>query len=196
MRITGTLATLIRNYRQNDRPVAATKRRPRASDVNYALTENGRYRRVGAKGRGVEGAKLSANDRRRALVNGQPALLFLDTTGKPLEPAVWDARLTEANKRLAEAGWDLHVTSHDLRHTYAVHRLDHLVRKAAAKAEIEAPRPGSAAWSIMAATQPLHQLQIELGHSRFTSTLRYLTPDLDPSEFRWAQQLLNEELAQ
>ncbi len=135
-------------------------------------------------------SRISRMDRARLVIvtkQGtpvEPGLLFLaSTNGRPMyQGSAVDKRFQAARKRLKDAGNDLAVTPHDLRHTYAVHRLNQLVQAYAGKLEID--RGGDFLTDI-AATEPLRMLQDELGHQSFRSVLKYLRPDASRLRFDW-----------
>lgn len=159
----------------------------------YGFIETGRVRRD---------PEIGIAERKRMVVVDQnqvplePALLFLTIHGKPL--CLSDAvgtRFRDAKRRLFETGRGFTVTPHDLRHTYAVHRLHQLTIEAAQQAQREdLPEPGSSVWTDIAATEPLRKLQDELGHSNYTSCLRYLNPGRSPQQFSWALESWPKEI--
>ena len=58
----------------------------------------------------------------------EPAALWLADSGRPMRPAAWEAAFLRAGARCRGRGFDLHVTPHMLRHTFAVHMLSLLIQ--------------------------------------------------------------------
>jgi site-specific recombinase XerD len=101
---------------------------------------------VAFQGRGVTidagGARLSrrrldvmrSGERARLVVLApdgtptEPAVLWLTDGGHPMRPTAWEAAFLRADARCRAQGFDLHVSPHMLRHTFAVYMLSLLIR--------------------------------------------------------------------
>lgn len=106
---------------------------------------------------------------------GEPLALWLNEAGRPMTPAAWAAVFRRASKRCGDAGLDLVVTPHALRHTFATHMLSMLIREQIGSVLGDGPPgdPGSAVYRRMI-DDPLQKLQRLLGHASIASTYIYL----------------------
>lgn len=119
-----------------------------------------------------------------------PMSLWLTEQGTPMTSDAWEAIFAQASTRCCRLGYELYVTPHMLRHTFAVHMLAQLIR-----AQIGAlfERPSEEADQRADAYRrlagdPLRTLQKLLGHASITSTYIYLENVLE------AQALIDDAL--
>jgi site-specific recombinase XerD len=108
----------------------------------------------------------------------EPLSLFIGNTGKPPSLRRWHEYFKCANDRLASMGFGPPavpdaVTTHDLRHTFAVVMLRGL-QEIAARIEASRPRTGTGTISEHIIHNPLLTLQRLLGHASPSSTMVYL----------------------
>lgn len=108
----------------------------------------------------------------------EPLSLFLGNTGRPPSARRWHQYFHDANERLAAFGFGppkmpAAVTTHDLRHTFAVVMLRGL-QEIAAKIEATRPRTGTGTISEHIVHNPLLTLQRLLGHASPATTMIYL----------------------
>jgi site-specific recombinase XerD len=127
-------------------------------------------------------SRLAPQARRSALLMNAdgtihaPMSLWLTEQGMPMTTDTWEAIFAQASARCCRLGYNLYVTPHMLRHTFAVHMLAQLIR-AQIGALFERP-PGETDQRADAyrrlAGDPLRTLQKLLGHATITSTYIYL----------------------
>jgi site-specific recombinase XerD len=123
----------------------------------------------------------------------EPAALWLADNGCPMRPAAWEATFSRAGARCRGRGFDLHVTPHMLRHTFAVHMLSLLIQ-AQIGAMVTKPDQNGAVYRRVIG-DPLQKLQRLLGHSSIASTYIYLDSLeesralVDAAASRWADDL-------
>ena len=108
----------------------------------------------------------------------EPLSLFLGNTGKPPSARRWHQYFQDANSRLASLGvgppmLPAAITTHDLRHTFAVVMLRGL-QQIAVKIEATRPRTGTGTISEHIVHNPLLTLQRLLGHASPATTMVYL----------------------
>jgi site-specific recombinase XerD len=126
---------------------------------------------------------LLAPERRSRLIcrshNGapEPALLWLTEAGLPVAAATWESIFRRASLRCRDHGIDIDVSPHSLRHTFAVHMLEMLIREQIGA--VLDSRNGTAAGAGDAAYRrmigdPLQKLQRLMGHASIASTYIYL----------------------
>lgn len=121
---------------------------------------------------------MHPNERARLIVAGpdgmpaEPAALWLTDNGQPMRPAAWEAAFLRADARCRSQGFDLHVTPHMLRHTFAVYMLSLLIREQIGQVVAPHDRHGAVYRRIVG--DPLQKLQRLLGHSSIASTYIYL----------------------
>jgi site-specific recombinase XerD len=141
-------------------------------------------------------SRLAPHERRSALLycsNGTveaPMSLWLTEQGTPMTSDAWEVIFAQASARCCRLGYELYITPHMLRHTFAVHMLAQLIR-----AQIGAlfERPPDAtdqradAYRRLAG-DPLRTLQKLLGHASIASTYIYLENVLE------AQALIDDAL--
>ncbi len=119
-----------------------------------------------------------------------PMNLWLTEQGTPMTSDTWEAIFAQASARCCRLGYELYVTPHMLRHTFAVHMLAQLIR---AQIGVLFERPPDDP-SVRAdayrrlAGDPLRTLQKLLGHAMITSTYIYLDNVLE------AQALIDDAL--
>lgn len=116
--------------------------------------------------------------------------LWLTEQGSPITSDNWEAIFAQASARCSLLGYELYVTPHMLRHTFAVHMLAQLIR-AQIGALFERPTDDLSrhadAYRRLAG-DPLRTLQKLLGHATITSTYIYLDNVLE------AQALIDDAL--
>jgi site-specific recombinase XerD len=108
----------------------------------------------------------------------EPLSLFLGNNGQPLSQRRWHQYFRDANERLTALGhgppkMPPAVTTHDLRHTFAVVVLRGL-QTAAATFERSRPKTGTGTISEHIVHNPLLTLQRLLGHASPATTMVYL----------------------
>ncbi len=119
-----------------------------------------------------------------------PMSLWLTEQGTPMTSDSWEAIFTQASARCCRLGYDLYVTPHMLRHTFAVHMLAQLIRAqigALFERPPDDPSVRADAYRRLAG-DPLRTLQKLLGHATITSTYIYLDNVLE------AQALIDDAL--
>jgi site-specific recombinase XerC len=124
--------------------------------------------------------------------------LWLTEHGTPMTSDNWEAIFVQASARCCRLGYELYVTPHMLRHTFAVHMLAQLIRTQIG-ALFERPADDL---SVRAdayrrlAGDPLRTLQKLLGHATIMSTYIYLDNVLeaqaliDDALYRYAEALV------
>lgn len=119
---------------------------------------------------------LTPSDRRRLIAQdtGAPAALWLAENGQPMTPAAWEAVFRRASARCQALGFDLDVTPHALRHTFAVHMLSMLIREQIGTVVHDRTANAGAAVYRRMIGDPLQKLQRLMGHASITSTHIYL----------------------
>jgi site-specific recombinase XerD len=123
----------------------------------------------------------------------EAAALWLADSGRPMRPAAWEAAFLRAGARCRSHGFDLHVTPHMLRHTFAVHMLSLLIQAQIGTVMAKPDHHGAVYRRVIG--DPLQKLQRLLGHSSITSTYIYLDSLeesralVDAAASRWADDL-------
>ncbi len=139
----------------------------------------------GDRTRAVALHRLDAAARRRLFIEHndghlEPAALFLGRNGYMPRPGTWNVVFNSASRRVATfpsatqvAGG---VTPHDLRHTFAVRMMGHLVRSAADayRAHAQAGKAPDQTIGEAVALNPLLTVQRLLGHASPATTTVYL----------------------
>jgi len=125
---------------------------------------------------------LSPKSRSRLICRGdngtpEPALLWLTETGLPVAAATWESIFRRASLRCRDHGIDIDVSPHSLRHTFAVHMLEMLIREQIGA--VLDSRNGTVAGAGDAAYRrmigdPLQKLRRLMGHASIASTYIYL----------------------
>ncbi|HLW01596.1 MAG TPA: tyrosine-type recombinase/integrase [Ktedonobacterales bacterium] len=114
----------------------------------------------------------------------EPLALWLTEQGLPMKTDSWEAIFAQASVRCRQFGFDLEVTPHMLRHTFAVHMLAMLIEEQIGAlfpssgeelGAISDPSTAGAAAYRRLAGDPLRTLQRLLGHASITSTMIYLS---------------------
>lgn len=125
---------------------------------------------------------LSPKNRNRLICQGddgtpEPALLWLTETGLPVTAATWESIFRRASLRCRDHGIDIEVSPHSLRHTFAVHMLEMLIREQIGTVldsrNGTTAAAGDAAYCRMIG-DPLQKLQRLMGHASIASTYIYL----------------------
>lgn len=120
--------------------------------------------------------QLTVSDRSRLVDAGTaaPLALWLTEDGRPMSMAAWEVIFQRASARCRNLGFgDMHVTPHMLRHSFAVHMLNLLLREQIGWVTGEAARPLGPVWRRVIG-DPLLKLQRLMGHARIESTYIYL----------------------
>lgn len=101
----------------------------------------------------------------------EPAVLWLSEIGLPVQPNSWEVVFARASGRCRSYGFDLNISPHQLRHTFAVHMLAMLIQHRIRDATLPAG-PMEGYRQILG--DPLQQVQRLLGHASLTTTYIYL----------------------
>lgn len=154
-----------RGWQAFDRPILIHPRQPGAATLRTL------------DGRSLTLEVLTPEERARLVVCDEdgaprePAVLWLTEIGQPVQPNSWEAVFARASRRCTDAGVPLHVTPHQLRHTFAVHMLAMLIQQRLREASDEA---GAMDGYRHVLGDPLQQVQRLLGHASLTTTMIYL----------------------
>jgi len=106
----------------------------------------------------------------------QPAALWLAQDGNALTPAAWQSIFRRASEKLSKAkGWELHVSPHTLRHTFAVYWLTHLIKAEVMRLDGRSLPDRTEEIYMKIVSDPLRRVQRWLGHSSIMTTQKYLT---------------------
>ena len=100
-----------------------------------------------------------------------PMALWLSEIGVPLQCNAWEAIFLRASRRCADAGFDIRLSPHQLRHTFAVHMLAMLIEQQIGHTALDIS--GMEAYRQLLG-DPLQQVQRLLGHASVTTTYLYL----------------------
>lgn len=100
-----------------------------------------------------------------------PAALWLSEVGLPVRSNSWEAIFLRASRRCQNAGLDIRISPHQLRHTFAVHMLAMLIEQQVGQAKTDVS--GIEAYRQLL-SDPLRQVQRLLGHASITTTYVYL----------------------
>lgn len=101
----------------------------------------------------------------------EPAALWLSEVGLPVQPNSWEVIFARASSRCRSFGFDISISPHQLRHTFAVHMLAMLIQHRLRDAALPAG-PMEGYRQILG--DPLQQVQRLLGHASLTTTYIYL----------------------
>ena len=101
----------------------------------------------------------------------EPAALWLSEVGMPVQPNSWEVIFARASRRCRSFGFDVNISPHQLRHTFAVHMLAMLIQHRIRDAALPA---GSMEGYRQMLGDPLQQVQRLLGHASLTTTYIYL----------------------
>jgi len=101
----------------------------------------------------------------------EPAGLWLTEVGLPIQPNSWEVIFARASQRCQGFGFQINITPHQLRHTFAVHMLAMLIQHRLRDAALPA---GSMEGYRQILGDPLQQVQRLLGHANLTTTYIYL----------------------
>lgn len=138
--------------------------------------------RCGARLRLLEGGEIALDllgpeERGRITICGsdgtpkEPAVLWLSEIGLPVQPNSWEVIFARASSRCISFGFDINISPHQLRHTFAVHMLAMLIQHRLRDAALPAG-PMEGYRQILG--DPLQQVQRLLGHASLTTTYVYL----------------------
>lgn len=100
-----------------------------------------------------------------------PAALWLSEVGLPVRSNSWEAIFLRASRRCDDAGFNIRISPHQLRHTFAVHMLAMLIEQQIGQT-VPDTRGMEAHRQIL--SDPLQQVQRLLGHASITTTYVYL----------------------
>lgn len=100
-----------------------------------------------------------------------PAALWLSEVGLPVRFNSWEAIFLRASRRCHDAGLDIRISPHQLRHTFAVHMLAMLIEQQIGQTSPD--NSGMEAYRQLL-SDPLQQVQRLLGHASITTTYIYL----------------------
>ncbi|RVH53125.1 tyrosine-type recombinase/integrase [Sinorhizobium meliloti] len=120
---------------------------------------------------------LSPEERGRIIVCAddgtprEPAVLWLSEVGLPVQPNSWEVIFARASERCRSFGFDVNISPHQLRHTFAVHMLAMLIQHRLRDAALPAG-PIEGYRQILG--DPLQQVQRLLGHASLATTYVYL----------------------
>ena len=101
----------------------------------------------------------------------EPAVLWLSEIGMPVQPNSWEVAFARASSRCGSFGFDISISPHQLRHTFAVHMLAMLIQHRIRDAALPA---GPMEGYRQVLGDPLQQVQRLLGHASLTTTYIYL----------------------
>lgn len=101
----------------------------------------------------------------------EPAVLWLSEIGLPVQPNSWEVIFARAERRCRSLGFDISISPHQLRHTFAVHMLAMLIQHRIRDAALPA---GPMEGYRQVLGDPLQQVQRLLGHANLTTTYIYL----------------------
>ncbi len=101
----------------------------------------------------------------------EPAALWLSEIGFPVRPNSWEVIFGRASSRCRSFGFDVSISPHQLRHTFAVHMLAMLIQHRIRDAALPA---GPMEGYRQVLGDPLQQVQRLLGHASLTTTYIYL----------------------
>ena len=101
----------------------------------------------------------------------EPAILWLSEIGLPVQPNSWEVAFARASSRGRSFGFDIGISPHQLRHTFAVHMLAMLIQHRLRDAALPA---GPMEGYRQVLGDPLQQVQRLLGHASLTTTYIYL----------------------
>ncbi|WP_455769664.1 tyrosine-type recombinase/integrase [Rhizobium phaseoli] len=101
----------------------------------------------------------------------EPAILWLSEIGLPVQPNSWEVAFARASSRCRSFGFDISISPHQLRHTFAVHMLAMLIQHRLRDAALPA---GPMEGYRQVLGDPLQQVQRLLGHASLTTTYIYL----------------------
>jgi site-specific recombinase XerD len=129
----------------------------------------------GAAGGKISVDRLTPPERARLVEaeTGAPLALWLTEGGRPMPMPSWEAVFTRASQRCRRFGFDLDVTPHMLRHSFAVHMLALLLREQIGWVVCERSQFLGSAYRRLIG-DPLLKLQRLMGHRRVESTYIYL----------------------
>ncbi|WP_375337409.1 hypothetical protein [Rhizobium bangladeshense] len=101
----------------------------------------------------------------------EPAPLWLSEIGMPVQPNSWEVIFARASSRCRSFGFDISISPHQLRHTFAVHMLAMLIQHRLRDATLPS---GPMEGYRQVLGDPLQQVQRLLGHASLTTTYIYL----------------------
>ena len=120
--------------------------------------------------------RFTPEERLRLVLCGEgipeaPAALWLSEVGLLVRSNSWEAIFLRASRRCQNAGLDIRISPHQLRHTFAVHMLAMLIEQQIGHTKPDAS--GMEAYRQLL-SDPLQQVQRLLGHASITTTYVYL----------------------
>lgn len=187
---------LIADYVDFERKIAAAKSTPTVAAPLWLLPDNTTVSDDSGNRRPL--SRVAPRDRRRLLRprsgHTEHAALWLTEGGRPVPSGTWEVAFRRASQRCKEFGFDITVTPHMLRHTFAVNMLSMLIREQVGAIFNPTDTHGAAYRQMLG--DPLRQLQHLLGHANITSTYIYLDSLAEAQELvdaaadRWTEELL------
>ncbi|WP_054313308.1 site-specific integrase [Mesorhizobium sp. 1M-11] len=120
---------------------------------------------------------LSPEERSRIIICAddgtpkEPAVLWLSEIGLPVQTNSWEVIFARASERCRSFGFDVNISPHQLRHTFAAYMLAMLIQHRLRDAALPAG-PMEGYRQILG--DPLQQVQRLLGHANLTTTYIYL----------------------
>ncbi|WP_287172348.1 site-specific integrase [Mesorhizobium sp.] len=120
---------------------------------------------------------LSPEERGRIIVcnddgtPSEPAVLWLSEVGLPVQPNSWEVIFARASARCRSFGFDVSISPHQIRHSFAVHMLAMLIQHRLRDAALPA---GPMEGYRQVLGDPLQQVQRLLGHASLATTYIYL----------------------
>ena len=181
--VPGRLLEQVRAYIAVERAHAVAKFQRRSGWQSFERPIFVRRERTTSRLRSLDGGEialdlLSTDERSRIIVcdddDGaptEPAVLWLTEVGFPVQPNSWEVIFARASGRCSSFGFEIDVSPHQLRHTFAVHMLAMLIQPRLRDAALPAG-PIEGYRQILG--DPLQQVQRLLGHASLATTYIYL----------------------
>jgi site-specific recombinase XerD len=190
IRIPAKLLAGLRRYLEDQRPNSVEKFQARRGLQRMRgaiiVGTNGRMIEIRSKDGSRAALRLDnvTPDERRRLVlcdsSGkalEPAAFWLSEIGLPVAPNSWEAVFARASRRCQDNDLAIDVSPHQLRHSFAVHKLEQLIRQRFRNVSINDDPSGAAYRRLLG--DPLQQVQRLLGHSSLATTYIYLSHAVD-----------------
>lgn len=180
--VPGRLLEQVRAYIVVERAHAVAKFQRRSGWQSFERPIFVRRQRTSSRLRSLDGGEialdlLSADERGRIILCDEdstptePAVLWLTEVGFPVQPNSWEVNFARASGRCSSFGFEIDISPHQLRHTFAVHMLAMLIQQRLRDAALPAG-PIEGYRQILG--DPLQQVQRLLGHASLATTYIYL----------------------
>jgi site-specific recombinase XerD len=180
--VPGRLLEQVRAYVAVERAHAITKFQRRSGWQSFERPIFVRRDRTASRLRSLDGGEialdlLSPDERSRIIVcnddgaPAEPAVLWLTEVGFPVRPNSWEVIFSRASGRCSSFGFEIDISPHQLRHTFAVHMLAMLIQHRLRDAALPAGRIEEYRQVL---GDPLQQVQRLLGHASLATTYIYL----------------------